>query len=98
MIRKLRVGPLTYRLVRAKDLEYYGTFDSLTGTIEYSPSKGNPYMNILHEALHGISDQVGIAQVLEDDELLVRAFENYICMLLKDNPEFAKGLLASLQD
>lgn len=97
MIRSLRVGPLTYKLRRKKLRGYYGFLDTETKVIEYDPSRGNPYMTILHEALHGIADQSGVAQVLEDDELVVRAFENFICMLLKDNPEFAKQLVQSLQ-
>lgn len=97
MIRSLKVGPHKYKIVRRKLNGYHGLFDAETGIIEYDPNKKYPMMTILHEALHGISDQSGLNQVLEDDELVVRTFENFICMLIQDNPEFTKALVESLK-
>lgn len=100
MIKQLRIGPVTYRVVEKKLNNAFGQLDRQSHVISFDPkycnTKKERYITVLHEALHGITDQSGINQVLADDELVVRIMENFICILLKDNPEFTRELVKSL--
>lgn len=99
MVKQLRIGPITYKVVKKKLAGSWGQIDTAKRVIYVDSSNSKEQMmTLLHEALHGVANQSGLSQVMGDlgEEIIVRSFENFICMLLKDNPAFTKQLIESL--
>jgi hypothetical protein len=71
--------------------DVWGEWDGGKGTITLNPKASEDYLRItlLHEALHGIDDLLG----LNLKHSVVYALSQHIWLMFKENPELAKWFL-----
>lgn len=105
---RIKVGPHTYRVtasqaaldaaVRKEQADLFGYTDFGRQTITIAPDITQPKQQevLLHEALHCITDLVGITAELgaSDDEKYVNRIAPAILDMLRRNPAFVDYLLA----
>lgn len=96
MIKKLDIGSRQYT-IEYKDLSAWGYNYYHRKLIQVSKNadKHEKAKILLHEALHGVCSEYGLA--IENEEITVRILELAIVKLFQDNPKFTKEFLEATQ-
>lgn len=96
----IKIGPMVFEVLDVDDIWVDGEslwghilFDNSTIRIKKSLSNIPKQATLLHEVIHGILELAGHEDAAKS-EGIVRALSNSLLQVLRDNPEFTKGLLS----
>jgi hypothetical protein len=93
----VKVGATEYSLIvgHIKDSDEYGNCDTHTQviTISNNQTMQSAGDTLLHEILHAIWNESGLAFVKRDEETVVRITASWLNMVFKDNPVVASFIM-----
>ena len=100
-IKKLKIGPLQYKVVEVKDLRNpmgqaaFGRHQYDTKTIELDKALDPSVKDVilLHEVLHGLMCSQEIELDYEKEEHVVKNLTHGLASFIKDNPTYIKQLM-----